>query len=165
LFDPQPSTGTKPKALLDFWRSSVEMKCIACRGSATTVVLAEPTNPNTPWLLQGTWRRQTTLGVLSTGFVGLRNYALPLSTAMPPGGNLDQFASGSWRASVFAPSSQWYLTAAVEKTLATRSDGASFGVTADLLIPLETELIAAVDDPRIEALTSRTVRFGIVLRW
>jgi hypothetical protein len=165
LFDPLPSAGTKPKALLDFWRASVEMTCIACRGSATTALLTEPTNPNAPWLLQGTWRRQTTLGVLSTGFVGLRNYALPLSTAMPLAGNLDQFASGSWRASVFAPSSQWYLTAAVEKTLTTRSDGTSFGVTADLLIPVETELIAGADDPRIDALTSRTVRFGIVVRW
>jgi hypothetical protein len=164
LFDPQLVTSSKPKAVFESWLSGVEMNCIACRGFVTTAVFSQPTNLNAPWVLQGTWTRQTTVGVLSTGFVGVRNYALPLSTAVPLGGDVDRFATGSWRTSAFAPSSQWYLTAAIEKTLVTRSNGASVGITADVLIPVETESIS-VDDPRISALTSRAVRFGVVVRW
>jgi len=165
LFDPQPVTSSKPKAVFESWLSDVEMNCIACRGFATTAVFSEPANPNAPWALQGTWKRQTTVGGLSTGFVGVRNYALPLSTVVPLGGDVDHFTTGSsWRTSVFAPSSQWYLTAAIEKTVATQSNGASVGVTADVLIPVHTESIS-VDDPRISALTSRAVRFGVVVRW
>ena len=164
LFDNQLTLGTKTKSVLESWLSGVEMKCIACLGFGTTAVLPESTNPNAPWVLQGKWRRQTTLGLVSTGFVGVRNYALPLSMAMPLGGDFDPGALGSSPTSAFAPSSQWSLTAALEKTLATFSNGATVGVTADMLIPVATESVS-VGDPRIGALTSRTVRFGIVFRW
>ena len=164
LFDNQLTLGTKSKSVLESWLSGVEMKCIACLGFGTTAVFPGSTNPNAPWVLQGRWRRQTTLGVVSTGFVGVRNYALPLAMAMPLGGDFDSGALSSSRSSAFAPSSQWSLTAAVERTLATFSNGATVGVTADLLIPVATESIS-VGDPRIGALTSRAIRFGIVFRW
>jgi hypothetical protein len=109
---------TKSKSMLESWLSGVEMQCIGCRGFEPTGIRPESTNATAPWVLQGRWRRQTTLGVVSAGFVGVRNYALPLSTAMPLGGEFDRAALGSSRASVFAPVSQWSLTAAVEKTLA-----------------------------------------------
>jgi hypothetical protein len=72
-------------------------------------------------------------------------------------------ASSSWTGT-FAPTSQWYLTAAIEKILATRTDGASLGISADVLIPVDTES-ATARNPRTRALTSNTLRFGIVLRW
>lgn len=155
---------TKPASVLESWLSGVEMKCIGCWGVEATAVRPESTNATAPWVLQGRWRRQTTLGVVSTGFVGVRNYGLPLSTAIPLGGDFDPAALGSSRASVFAPVSQWYLTAGFEKTLATRADGASVGLTADLLMPVATESVT-VGDPRIGALTSPTIRVGIVFRW
>jgi hypothetical protein len=161
LFDNQL---TKPTSVLESWLRGVEMKCIGCRGFETTALLPESTNLNAPRVLQGRWRRQTPFGMVSTGFVGVRNYALPLSTALPLGGGFDPGALGSSRASTFAPFSQWSVTAAVEKTLATFSDGATVGVTADLLIPVATESVS-VGDPRIDALTSRTIRYGIVFRW
>jgi hypothetical protein len=164
LLDDRFSMTTKPKSILESWLSGVEMQCIGCRGFEPTGIRPELTNATAPWVLQGRWRRQTTLGVVSTGFVGVRNYALPLSTAMPLGGEFDRAALGSSGASAFAPVSQWSLTAAVEKTLATRANGASVGVTADLLVPFKTESIT-VGDPRTSALTSPTVRFGIIFRW
>jgi hypothetical protein len=164
LFDPQLLTGTRPTSVFDSRLPGVEMKCIACPGFPTTAGLPQSTSSNAPWLLHGTWQRQTSLGVLSTGFAGVRNSAVPLYTAVPLGSDYDQFAAASWRTSAFAPSSQWYLTAAIEKTLRTRADGTSLGVTADVLIPIDTDSISA-EDPRIGALTSRTLRFGIVVRW
>ena len=131
---------------------------------AATALLPEPTNPNAPRLLQGRWRRQTPLGMVSTGFVHVRNYALPLSTAMPLGGDVDPVALGSARTSAFAPFSQWSLTGAVEKTLATFSSGATVGITADVLIRVSTTSVGA-GDPRSGAFTSRTIRAGIVFRW
>lgn len=103
-------------------------------------------------------------GPVSTGFVGVRNYALPLYTGMPIGGDFNPGMLGSSLTSSFMPSSQWSLTAAVEKTLATFSNGATVGVTADVLIPVATESVS-VGDPRIAALTSRAMRVGIVVRW
>ena len=164
LFDDKLTIGTKPKSLLESWLSGVDMKCISCDGLATSALFPESSNRNAPWVLQGRWRHQTALGVVSTGFVGVRNYALPLYTAMPIGGDFDPGARGSSPANVFAPSTQWSLTAAVEKTLATFSNGATVGVTADVLVPVTTGSIGA-GDPRIGALTSRTMRFGIVFRW
>jgi len=164
LFDNQLTTGTKPKSLLESWLSGVDMKCIGCGVFGTTAVRPESTNPNAPWMLQGRWRRQTTVGVVSAGFVGIRNYALPLSTAMPLGGGVDPVALGAAGASSFAPSSQWSLTAGFEKTLATRANGASVGVIADVLIPVSTDS-ASAGDPRISALASRTIRVGIIFRW
>jgi hypothetical protein len=96
--------------------------------------------------------------------VGVRNYAFPLSTAIPLGGDLDPAALGASGGSAFLPGSQWSLTAGVEKTLAESTNGESFGVTADLLIPVKNETVG-VGDPRSTVLTSPTVRFGIVFRW
>ena len=56
------------------------------------------------------------------------------------------------------------LTVAVEKTLLKRASGATVGVTADLLFPFATDPVAS-GDPRMTALTSPAVRFGIVFRW
>lgn len=162
LFDNRP---TKPRPVMESWLRGVEMKCIGCGGSETTAVRPESTNATAPWVLQGKWRRPTPLGAVAMGFVGVRNYALPLSTAIPLGGDVDPGALGSSRGSVFfTPVSQWSLTAAVEKTLLTRADGASVGVAADVLIPVATQSLT-VGDPRMSALTSRTVRLGIVFRW
>lgn len=102
--------------------------------------------------------------VISAGFVGARNYALPLYTAMPIGGEFAPVALGSAGTSAFAASSQWSLTAALEKTLVTLEDGATVGVTTDLLVPIATGYVA-VGDSRFSALTSPTVRLGIVFRW
>ena len=124
LFDNQLTVGTKPKSLLESWLSGIDMKCIGCGVFGTTAVRPETTNPNAAWVLQGRWQRQTTVGVVSAGFVGVRNYALPLFTAMSLGGGVDPVAIGAGRPSSFAPSSQWSLTAGIEKTLATRADGA-----------------------------------------
>jgi hypothetical protein len=163
LFDHGLANDTKPTVALESWQSGVEMKCIGCRGFETTGVRPESVNANAPWALQGKWRRQTTLGVVSTGFVGVRNYALPLSSAIPLGGDLDPAALGTAGESAFLPGSQWSLTAGVEKTLAKSASGASFGVTADLLIPVKNEAVAG--DPRNTVRTSPTLRFGGVLRW
>jgi hypothetical protein len=140
------------------------MKCIGCGGFETTRVGPESTNANAPWALQGKWRRQTMLGVVSTGFVGVRNYALPLTSAIPLGGDLDPAALGTAGASAFLPVSQWSLTAGVEKTLAKSANGASLGVTADLLIPVSSETIRG-GDVRDPVPASPTARFGGVFRW
>jgi hypothetical protein len=162
LFDHWLST--RPQSVTESWLRGIEMKCIGCGGFDAAAVRPEPTNATAPWALYGRWRRQTTLGVVSTGFIGVRNYALPLSTAIPLGGDFDPRALSTSGTSVFAPVTQWSLTAAVEKTLAKRANGASVGVTADMLVPLKTETIG-VGDPRISALTSATFRFGIIFRW
>jgi hypothetical protein len=146
------------------WLSGVEMDCVGCRGFETTGVRPEWPNANAPWALQGKLRRRTSFGVLSTGFVGVRNYALPLSTAMPLGGNVDPAALGASGASTFLPGSQWSLTAGIEKTLATSPNGASFGASADALIPVKDQVVGD-GDPRSTVLSSPTVRFGIVVRW
>jgi hypothetical protein len=153
---------TTPKSAMESWLSGFEMKCIGCGGLEATAARPESTNATAPWVLHGKWRRPTLLGVVSTGIVGVRNYALPLSIAMPLGGDVDPAALRSAGTSAFAPVSQWSLTAAVEKTLVRRANGASVGITADLLIPVATNSVVA-GDPRISA--SSTLRFGIVFRW
>jgi hypothetical protein len=164
LFDHGLASSTKPQIVVESWLSGVEMTCIGCRGFETTGVRPESANPNAPWALQGKWRRRTALGVVSTGFVGVRNYALPLTTAIPLGGDLDPAALATAGASAFLPGSQWSLTAGIEKTLAKSANGASFGVTADALIPVEKETVG-VGDPRNTVPTSPTVRVGGFLRW
>jgi hypothetical protein len=153
---------TRPKSKMESWLSGVEMTCTGCRFFETTAVRPESTNATAPWALQGQWRRQTPLGAVSAGFVGVRNYALPLYTAMPIGGAIDPAVLRSAGTSAFAPVSQWALTAAVEKTLKTWKNGASVGVTAGALYPIATSSVTA-GDPRISP--SLTLRFGIVNRW
>jgi hypothetical protein len=164
LFNSRFTIGATPTPLIQSWLSGVEMKCIGCGVFDTTAARPESTNATAPWVLQGRWRRPTPFGVVSTGFVGVRNYGLPLFNAIPLGGDVDPAALRSSRTSAFAPSSQWSLTAGVEKTLMKRANGASVGVVADVLFPVRTESVS-VGDPRISALTSPTIRFGIVVRW
>ncbi len=164
LFGNPTTFDTKPKSTLESWLSGFDMKCSACRGFEATSVLPVSTNLNAPWVLQGKWQRETKLGVVSTGFVGVRNYALPLSTAMPLGGEFNPATLRYAPSSVFAPSSQWSFTAAFEKTLFTSSGGATVGVTGDVLMPFHTEWLT-VGDSRIAAQASPTFRFGIVFRW
>jgi len=163
LFSRPRATSTTSKSVKDSWLSGLEIKCLACGGSGTSPVFPESTNPNAPWVLQGTWRRQTAFGIVSTGILGVRNSALPVSALTSLGGSFEPGHNAS-ASSAFAPSSQWYLTAAVEKTLAVRSDGASVGVIADVLIPVESKPFRVVD-PRSDALTSRALRVGMVVRW
>ena len=163
LFGDRLADVTKPTFVVTPKLSGVETTCIGCRGFETTVVRPDATSSTTPWILQGRWRRQTPLGAVSTGFLGARNYALPLFTAIPLGGNLDPAALSSG-ASVASGVSQWSLTAGVEKTLVTRPTGASVGVTGDVLIPFAVET-AGIGDPRTTILKSPTVRFGTVVRW
>jgi hypothetical protein len=161
LFDHGPAD-TKPAAS---WLSDVEVTCIGCRGFETTGLRLPPASANAPWVLEGRWRRQTALGIVSTGFVGARNYGLPLTTVIPLGGGLDPAALANAGASGFLPISQWTLTAGIEKTLVKRANGASVGVTGDVLIPLESDTKRLDEDPRIKALESATVRFGVAVRW
>ena len=165
VFDVEPTKSTQPTFVVMPVRSGVETTCIGCRGFETTVLRPESTSLNAPWALRGRWRRQTTFGVVSTGFLGVRNYALPLPTVMPLGGDLDPVALSTAGMAVDSAISQWSMTAGVEKTLVTREHGASVGVTGDVLIPFMTEETVAVGDPRIRSLKSATVRFGLVLRW
>jgi hypothetical protein len=163
LFAPPLTNSAKPVFVVKPSLSGVEMTCIGCRGFETTVLRPESASPLAPWALRGRWRRPTAFGVVSTGFVGLRNYALPLSSAMPLGSDLDPVALGTAGTSVDSSVSQWSLTAGIEKTLVTRRNGTSVGVTGDLLVPFKTETIGV--DPRNDALTSPTVRLGIIFRW
>lgn len=156
-------TPTK-KTTLESWLSGVDMICIGCRALDPNAILPESTNPNAPWLLQGKWRRQTAFGTLSTGFVGIRNYAMPLSTAMPIGGDVDPRALGNSSSLFVGPATQWSLTAGLEKTLVTFRNGASVGIVGDVAIPVHTSS-AAGSDPRTGAISSRTIRAGIIFRW
>jgi hypothetical protein len=164
LFDNRLKPSPKQKSFMDSWLSGVEMKCIGCGLFDPNAVHPEPANANAPWLLQGQLRRQTPIGAVSLGFVGARNYALPLFTATPIGGNVDARMLTSSGTSVFAPVSQWSLTASLEKTLLKRANGASLGITADAFFPVATNSVTA-GDPRFGGLTSPTFRVGLVLRW
>jgi hypothetical protein len=145
------------------WLRGVETACIGC-GLDPAGALPASTNVNAPWALHGRWRRQTPFGVVSTGFMGVRNYALPLSTVVPLGGGLDAGALRSLGANQVLPVSQWSVTAGIEKTLVKRANGASVGVAADVLVPVSKDT-AGVEDPRVDVLGSTTTRFGIVVRW
>jgi hypothetical protein len=164
LFDNRRTDSPEPTFVENAWQSSVEVKCIGCRGFETTVVRPQSTTATAPWALRGRWQRHTTLGVVSTGFLGVRNYALPLFTAIPLGGDLDHAALRTSGGSMDATVSQWSLTAGIEKTLFKRENGASVGVAGDLLMPFKTDTIG-VDDPRNTALDSPTMRLGIIFRW
>jgi hypothetical protein len=164
VYDHGPTKSTKPRLGVASGLFGVEMKCTGCGELDATRIRPDSAHSHAPWALQGKWRRQTPLGVVSTGIVGVRNYGLPLSTAMPIGGDIDPAALGTAGASAFLPGSQWSLTAGLEKTLVKRANGASFGVTGDLLIPVRSETVG-VGDPRQTVLASPTMRIGGVLRW
>jgi hypothetical protein len=169
--EPKPGTvwlldNPKPKSVFDSLFKDVEVKCPGCPGfedAGIRRLLPESTNPNAPRVLQGKWRQQTAVGVMSLGVVGVRNYALPLYVAMPLGGDVDAGLQRSSSASAFAPSAQWSLTAAIEKTLASSWHGASIGAAADVIVPVETKSTPN-GDARVAATKSRAARFGFVFR-
>jgi hypothetical protein len=164
LFENRTAIGVRTNSVLESWLANVEMKCIGCPGLDTAAIRSPPTDAYAPWVLETKWRRSTPLGAVSTGFVGVRNGAVPLSFAMPLGGEVDPNVINSWRSNVVAPSIRWSLTAAVEKTLVTSKGGATVGIAADVVIPVGAGSTMA-GDPRMSALASRTLRFGIVFRW
>lgn len=149
--------------LSEGWRSGLDMACVGC------LLVGEerwgkPARANDPWALHARWRRPTPLGILSAGVLGVRNYALPLSTVLPLDGELDGAALASSGTSTFLPGSRWSLTAAIEKTLFMRPGGTSIGVKADLFVPLKTPENAA-GDARLDALSSTTGRVGVLVGW
>jgi hypothetical protein len=162
LFDNQPPPTTRSTFGLDSWLSGVDMKCIGCPGT-TNIGRPESTNRNALWVLQGKWQRATPLGVASIGFAGIRNSALPASTALPLGGDAGQNALGS-STGLFMPSTQWSVTAGLEKTLVKFSKGATVGVLADVIVPVQTTS-AVAGDPRLSGMKSAALRFGVVFRW
>ena len=163
LFDDRSTHAAEPMLGVD-WLSGLQMRCIGCRGAEGSDAKPPSANANAPWVLQGRWRRHTWLGDLSTGFVGVRNSVLPLSTVIRPDGALDHVALDTAGTSGFSPGSQWAVTAGVEKTLVKRANGASLGVTGDVFVPVGGRTIDD-DDPRTKKLGSPGLRLGVVLRW
>jgi hypothetical protein len=163
LFDHAIASEKEPKSAVESWLSGVGMTCVGCR-QFETGMKPEIGSATAPWALQGTWRRRTGVGVVSAGFVGLRNYALPLSAAVRPDGALDPVVLSTVGGAAFLPGSRWSVTAGVEKTLATRPSGASVGVTADALIPVENDAVGGAD-PRTRGFAATTMRLGVVVRW
>lgn len=163
LFDTQLPVFTGTTTPPPSWLSGIEMNCIGCPG-AVTFSGPPSTNPNAPWLLHGKWRRDTPFGTASVGFAGMRNSALPLSTMMPLGAELASTTLGSSHTGFFMPSTQWSVTAGLEKTLKRFSNGATIGVAADFMVPVHTTAIGA-GDPRLGAMKAAAFRFGIVIRW
>jgi hypothetical protein len=156
----------KARSVFDSLFKDVEVTCLGCPGfgdAGTSALLPESTNPNAPRVLQGKWRQQTAVGLVSLGFVGVRNYALPLYVAMPLAGDFNPGLQSSSSTSAFAPSSQWSLSAAIEKTLASSWHGASIGAAADVIVPVETKS-TPTGDARAGATKARAARFGFVFR-
>jgi len=161
--DEHPNPG-KPPFLVESSLFGVEMRCAGCGGLETDGARPASTNAFGPWALQGKVRRQTRVGTLSAGFVGVRNYALPLSTVVPVAGELGPAAFATAGVGTFLPGSQWSLTAGIEKTLIRRANGASLGIAVDLLVPVKDETVRG-GDPRNTVLSSTTTRVGGVVRW
>jgi hypothetical protein len=162
LLDKEPPPTTRFKFGQESWLSDVDVKCIGCPGAAT-IARPESTNRNAPWVLQGKWQRKTPFGVASIGFARIRNSALPPSTALPLGGDVGHATLGS-STSLFMPSTQWSLTAGLEKTLVKFSKGSTLGVVTDLMVPVQTKSTVA-GDPRLSGMKSAALRLGVVLRW
>ena len=162
LLDNKPPPTSRFTFGPESWLSDVEVKCIGCPGGAA-IAGPESTNRNAPWLLQGKWQRETSFGVASVGFAGIRNSAVPALTALPLGGDAGQATLGS-STSLFMPSTQWSVNAGLEKTLVKRSNGATIGVLTDLIVPVQTKS-AVAGDPRLSRMKSAALRFGVVFRW
>lgn len=122
------------------------------------------TNANAPWFFEGRVRHEGRSGAFSAGVVGVRNYSLPLYSASAIGGRLDPGPTSSSLANFYAPSIQWNLTAAVERTLKTTAGGATIGVAADGFLPLDPPE-QTNDKTRTDSPSSRAFRLGSVLRW
>lgn len=160
LFTIPPSDKSK----LESWLSGADVKCIGCRLFDPNATRPESTNPNAPFAFQAKWHAQTALGRISAGVLGVRNYAFSPSVGTPIGGDFNPGPLGSSSTAFLGPTSQWSLSAAYEKTLRTFRNGATISVVGDVMIPVSTTSTAP-RDPRIGAMSSRTIRGGIVIRW
>ena len=144
--------------------SSMDVTCTACGGTSTLERFVLPANRNAPWALQGTVRRATRLGLISTGLLGVRNYAAPVYTAMPIGGSFNAGPGSTVTANLAIPDTQWHLTAGFERTLMRTKRGVTFGLTGDVVLPVNAHS-ASANPLRIDPLSSLAVRFGLVVRW
>lgn len=64
LFDSKVRIGTKSRSGPEEWLAGFEMKCIGCGYSEARGAHPESMNRNAPWVLQGSWRRETAFGVI-----------------------------------------------------------------------------------------------------
>ena len=142
----------------------IDFDCTACGATSGLDRFTLPANRNAPWIFQGTVRHATRLGVISTGLLGVRNYASPLYTGMPIGGSFNAGPHTTLTPNLAIPDTQWHLTAGFERTLLTTKRGVTFGLTGDVLLPVNTDPVSG-DPLRVDPLSSLAVRFGFVLRW
>lgn len=157
------------RKLGDKWNPKFDLELPDGRGSWLTGGDARSSSPpntngNAPWFVEGRVRHEGRSSAFSAGVVGVRNYTLPLYSASAIGGRLDPGPVSSSLANFYVPSTQWNLTAAVERTLRTTAGGATVGVAADAFFPLD---VAAPtnDKSRIDPLPSQATRVGLALRW
>jgi hypothetical protein len=141
------------------------LDCTTCGGADEPIGPDRPTNPNAPWIVQAAARYTNRMGTFSAGVIGVRNYAPPLYVGMSPGQAFQvSGAASTSQTNFFVPETQWHLTVAFVRTLWTHSRGASVGLTADFLLPVNTDL-QTNDLSRIDPLPSRAIRFGVIVRW
>ena len=142
----------------------IDFDCTACGATSGLDRFTLPANRNAPWVIQGRVRHATRLGVISAGLLGVRNYASPLYTGMPIGGSFNAGPLTTVTPNLAIPDTQWHLTAGFERTLLTTKRGVTFGLTGDVLLPVNTDPVSG-DPLRVDPLSSLAVRFGFVLRW
>ncbi len=173
LQEPAPPQMPAPPASATLWTNPAttsslatlplqfSLDCTTCGWFGQTAAPAPPANPNAPWVVQGAVRHTNRLGTFSAGAIGVRNYALPLFMAMPPGQDFRPVASTS-QADLSVRETQWHVTTAFSRRLWTHASGANVGVTADVLLPVRT---GGHELSKIAPLPSRAVRVGAVVRW
>jgi hypothetical protein len=144
--------------------SGLDLDCAACGATGALERFAVPSNPNAPWALQGTVHRDTRIGVVSAGLLGVRNYASPVYTAMPFGSRFEAGPVNTFTPNLSLPDTQWHLTAGVQRTLLTAKNGATLGLAVDAVLPVDTAPVSG-DPLRIDPLSSLAVRVRFVLRW
>ena len=164
LFDRPIASGPKPQSAIESWLSGVAMACVGCRRFESR---AWDRSPSTR-LRHGRCREHGDGGrpwaSSRRGSWAFATLALPLSAAVRPDGALDPAVLSTAGGSASLPGSRWSVTAGVEKTLATRASGASVGITADAVMPVEHDAVGG-DDPRTRGFAAATMRVGVVVRW
>lgn len=159
-------TSTRPdvstKSTVETWLSNVhiDFTCPNCPSDR----VRPPLNPNAPWAFQSKVGYSGTFGSVSAGVVGVRNDASPLYAAMPIGGDYRGNAAITTTPNFFVPSTQWYATAAFQRTLATTKQGNTLGLAVDLMVPVNTAPWRG-ESVRLAPLPSTAVRVGFVYRW
>jgi hypothetical protein len=83
---------------------------------------------------------------------------------MPLGGDAGHIPLGFSHTSFSMPSTQWSVTAGLEKTVVTFSKGVSVGIVTDLIVPVSTKS-AVAGDPRLSGMKAAALRSGVVVRW